>query len=134
MAEKKKAAKARAATKKRTHKPVKKQAQAKAAANAQAKARAPLPSSWRLTADVFRIFKTHWRILFGIVAVYLVLNILFASGFSSLNSAVTDIKSNLHASNGSHTLAKALSGFGSLVGSSGSSGSASASVLQSVLF
>src|SRR5206468_10399603 len=49
-------------------------------------------------------------------------------------SAVTDIKGNLNATSGSHTLAKALSGFGSLVGSSGASGSASASVLQSALF
>jgi hypothetical protein len=137
MAEKKKAAKPRAAAKKSTRKSTQKRLpkkQAKAQAKAAAKQRAPLPSSWKLTADVFRIFRTHRRTLFGIVAVYLVLNILFASGLSNLSNAVADIKTNLNATGGSHTLARALSGFGSLVGSSGASGSASASVLQSALF
>jgi hypothetical protein len=137
MAEKKKAAKTKAVAKKRARKTTSKRVskkQAKAVAKAEARQRAPLPSSLKLTADVFRIFRAHWRTLLGIVAVYLLLNIVFASGLSSLSSAVTDIKTNLNGTAGSHTLAKALSGFGSLVGSSGASGSARASVLQSSLF
>jgi hypothetical protein len=137
MAEKKRTARTKAASRKRISKTTKKslpKKPAKSRAKAEARLRAPLPSSWQLTAEVAKVWRAHWRILFGIVAVYLALNILFASGFSNLSSAVSDIKANLNAGGGSHTLARALSGFGSLVGSSGASGSASASVLQSALF
>ena len=67
--------------------------------------------------------------------VYLILNIIFASGISNLSSAVEGIKTNLSSTGNSqnHPLAAAFSGFTSLVSSAGSSGSATGSVLQSVL-
>lgn len=95
----------------------------------------PLPSSWRLLAAVWSLFRANWRVLTGIVVVYLILNIVFASGLSNLNSAVTNIHNNLSADTvQTHRLARAASGFGLLVGTAGASGSASASLLQSALF
>lgn len=113
---------------------IKKQATAKT--QQQATELTPLPNVFKLSGQVFAIFKKNWRTLLGIVLVYLVLNIIFASGLSNLTSAVNDIKANLNTSSGltAHPLAKAVSGFGSLVGSAGVSGSSTGSVLQSVLF
>lgn len=100
-----------------------------------ARGRSPLPSSFKLISQVSAVFRAHWRTLLGIVLVYLVLNIIFASGLSNLGSAVNTIKADFNNSSGQpHTFAKALSGFGALVASSGSSGSSSASLLQSGLF
>jgi len=65
--------------------------------------------------------------------VYLLLNIVFASGISNVSTAFNDIKTNLNTS-GSTGLLHAASGFGSLVGSAGASGSATGSVFQSILF
>ncbi|HEX5394839.1 MAG TPA: hypothetical protein VFW52_00565 [Candidatus Saccharimonadales bacterium] len=92
--------------------------------------RAKLPGSFRLTWRVLKIFRENWRTLGGIVLVYLVLNIVFASGISGLSSSVADIKANLQ-SGGS--LGGAITGFSSLVGSAGTGGSQTASVLQGVL-
>jgi hypothetical protein len=131
MAEKKRAAKSRAGST-RVRKGTKRQTKTKAKVEARS---LKLPSSFKLVGQVFHIFKAYWRPLLGIVVVYLILNILFASGLSSLSSGVNDIKANLQASAGSmHPLAKGLSGFGALVGSAGVSGSASGTILQSVLF
>lgn len=95
----------------------------------------PIPSAFRLTKDVFVMLREHWKPLIGIVVVYFILNIIFASGLSSLNSSVATIKDNLNNSSAqSQALAKGISGFGVLIGSGGASGSSSASVLQSVLF
>lgn len=130
MAEKKKAAASRGGT--RVRKGTKRQTKVKAKVEARAVA---LPSSFRLVAQVFRTFRAYWKPLLGIVAVYLILNVVFASGLSSVSSAVSDIKNNLADSAGDmHPLAKGLSGFGSLVASAGVSGSPTGSVLQSVLF
>jgi hypothetical protein len=96
---------------------------------------AAIPSSFKLVGQVFRTFKTYPKVLFGIVLVYLILNIIFASGLSSLNSAVDDIKQNFNNSAANeHPLANGLSGFGTLVASAGVSGSASGSILQTMLF
>src|SRR5437868_1866516 len=97
---------------------------------------APLPNVFMLTRQVFSIFKKHWKPLLGIIVVYLLLNIIFASGLSNLNSAVNDIKANLNDPLGAtaHPLTKAISGFGTLVSTAGVAGSATASVLQSLLF
>jgi len=138
MAEKRRSKKtslAKTATKvTRARKTTKKQAKIKA--RAQVSKLTPMPNVLRLTGQVFSIFKAHWKPLLGIVAVYLILNVIFASGLSNLNSAVGDIKTNLNNSSGltAHPLTKAISGFGALVGSAGVSGSSTGSVLQSVLF
>ncbi|MBI4033439.1 hypothetical protein HY379_00390 [Candidatus Saccharibacteria bacterium] len=91
-----------------------------------------LPGSFRLTWRVFGTTRTYWKPLGGIVLVYLILNIIFASGISSLSSTVNNIKANLEASGG-RDFSEALSGFGSLVGSAGAGGSQTASILQSIL-
>lgn len=139
MAEKRKSSKKTSAKK-----PVAAKTRAKKATKKQAKTKdktqihllAPLPNVFKLTSQVFSIYKNFWRPLLGIVVVYLILNIIFASGMSNLNSAVNDIKTNLNDSSGAtaHPLTKAISGFGTLVGTAGVSGSASGSILQSVLF
>ncbi|HSX17739.1 MAG TPA: hypothetical protein VLE51_00005, partial [Candidatus Saccharimonadales bacterium] len=91
-----------------------------------------LPNSFRLTRQVLQTLRTYWKPLGGIVLVYLILNIMFASGISSITSSVSNIKDNLQASGGHHIL-DAVGGFGSLVGSSGASSSQTASVLQAIL-
>jgi hypothetical protein len=107
--------------------------QAKGKAKKSLKTRKPLPGSFRLTAQVFAILKKHWKPLGGVVLVYLILNIIFASGVSNVSAAFTNIKTDLHTP-GNHGLWHAAGGFASLVGSSGSSGSGTGSTLQSVLF
>ncbi len=135
MAQKKKAAKSRSAA---TAKPRVRQAtkkQAKKHSKKETHQQKAIPNSFKLTGYVFSIFKAHWKTLLGIVAVYLVLNIIFASGLSSINTTVSDIKANLNNTSGNvHPLANGISGFGSLVGSAGATGSATGSILQSVLF
>ncbi|HEY5549770.1 MAG TPA: hypothetical protein VIK37_01000 [Candidatus Saccharimonadales bacterium] len=104
--------------------------QKKTVAKKAARKRTKLPSSFRLTWQVLGIIRNYWKPLGGIVLVYLVLNIIFASGISGLGSSVTEIKANLE--NGDRFW-NALGGFGSLVGSGGASGSQTASILQSIL-
>ncbi len=91
-----------------------------------------IPGSFKLTSQVFQILKTHWKPLGGIVLVYLILNIVFASGISSISNTVTGIRDNFQATGGGHFW-DAISGFGSLVGSAGASSSQTASILQSLL-
>jgi hypothetical protein len=92
--------------------------------------RAKLPNSFRLVWLVFGVFRQHWKPLGGIVVVYLLLNIVFASGISGLSSSVASIKDNLQ---DGRDLSSAISGFSALVGSGGTGGSQTASVLQGVL-
>ncbi len=117
----------------RTRKLTKKQSKLKD--KKQSQKYTPIPGSFKLIWQVTLNIKKFWKPLLGIVLVYLVLNIIFASGISNINTAVSSIKDNLNSSSGSqaHPLATAVSGFTSLVGSAGSSGSATGSVLQSVL-
>jgi len=115
----------------RVRKLTKKQARAKA--KKQVKTRQPLPGALILSWRSMQIFNRHWQVLGGIVLVYLILNIVFASGISNVSSAFSTIKLDLQASGG-HDLGKAASGFASLVGSAGASGSSTASTLQSALF
>lgn len=91
------------------------------------------PSSFSLIGQVFLIFKKHWRPLGGIVLVYLVLNVIFASGFSNIGNAFENIKLSLQ-SGAKWQFSEALNGFGSLVGGAGLTTSETASVLQVVLF
>lgn len=115
----------------RVRKLTKKQSRAKAKKNVKAKQ--PLPGSFRLSWRVALIFRQHWRTLGGIVLVYLLLNIIFASGISNASTAFSTIKDDLQASGG-YNLWHAAGGFASLVGSAGASGSSTGSTLQSVLF
>jgi hypothetical protein len=115
----------------RVRKLTKKQARGKS--KKELKTRKPLPGSFRLTAQVVKTLKQHWKPLGGIVLVYLILNIIFASGISNVSSAFDSIKINLNASNSSGFW-HAAGGFASLVGSSGASGSSAGSALQSALF
>lgn len=94
------------------------------------KVKQPLVGSFSLTWQTIKTVKKFWRPLLGIVVVYLLLNIVFASGLSSLSSGVDSINQNLH----SHSVGAALGGFGLLIGSAGSSGSSTGSTLQIMLF
>lgn len=116
----------------RLRKPTRKQARAKA--KKEARVRGPIPGSFKLTGQVVGIFKKHWKILGGIVLIYLILNIVFASGIGSLSSSVSSIKADLNSSsNQAHPVISGASGFLTLVSSAGASGSSTGSALQMVL-
>ena len=89
-----------------------------------------LPSSFSVLVDVLKLFKANWRPLGGIMLVYLILNIVFASGLSSVINNFSTVKETLAADN---SFSNALSGLGSLLGSGASGDSQSGSALQSVL-
>lgn len=129
--ERKKQLKKAAASSARIRRLTKKQQRAKA--KVEARKRQPVIGSFRLTRRVFGIFKQHWKTLGGIVLVYLILNIIFASGISNISSSFDTIKSDLN-TGGGHALWHAAGGFASLVGSAGASSSSTGSTLQSVLF
>lgn len=127
----KKPAKRGSAAAGRTRKLTKKQQKSKV--KQQVYQRQPLPGSFKLVGRVFGIFKKYWKTLGGVVLVYLLLNIVFASGISNVSANFSTIKTDLK-TNGGHGLWHAAGGFAALVGSSGASSSATASSLQSVLF
>ena len=102
-----------------------KRTQAKKKASKQA-----VPSSFNVLADAYKLLKANWRPLGGIILVYLILNIVFASGLSSVINNFSTVKENLAADN---SFSNALSGLGSLLGGSASSSSQSSSAFQSVL-
>jgi len=129
--ESKKQSKKAAAGSARTRKLTKKQQKTKA--KVEARKRKPIIGSFKLTWQVFGIFRQYWKTLGGIVLVYLILNIIFASGISNISNAFNTIKSDLN-TGGGHALWHATGGFASLVGSAGASGSSTGSALQSVLF
>src|SRR5438045_4169445 len=97
----------------------------------QTRIHSKLPNSFRLTGQVFRIFRSNWQKLLGIVIVYLALNIVFASGFGKISTSILTIKNNLQGS--SHQITDALGGLGSLIGSAGTNSSQTGAVLQSIL-
>lgn len=91
-----------------------------------------IPGSFRLTADTLLVIKGHWRILGGILLVYALINILFASGLANLSSSITNVKEDVaSAETGSSSLPAALNGLTGLFGTGGATGSGSAA--QSVL-
>jgi hypothetical protein len=104
--------------------------QKKQAAKKKAQKRAKLPGSFRLSWLALKTLRTYWKPLGGIALVYVILNVVFASGISGLNSSIAGIKANL--ADGDR-FRNALDGFGTLVGSAGAAGSQAASVLQSIL-
>src|SRR4051794_38885284 len=93
--------------------------------------RRPIIGSFRLTGQVLRAFKKHWQPLGGIVLVYLILNIIFASAISNISSNFDSIKSDIKI-NGGHGLWHAAGGFSALLGSSGASGNSTGSTLQTM--
>ena len=103
-------------------------------AKKEARVRSPIPGSIKLTKQVLQIFKKHWKPLGGIVLVYLILNIVFASGIGNLSNSVSSIKADLNSSSSqAHPIISGTSGFLSLVSSAGASGSSTGSALQMVL-
>jgi hypothetical protein len=115
----------------RTRKLTKKQTKHKA--KQEARRRTSIIGSFRLTWSVLHVFRQYWKPLGGIVLVYLILNIIFASGISNVSSSFNTIKSDLN-TGGADAVWRAAGGFAGLVGSSGASGSSTGSSLQSVLF
>ncbi|HVX58528.1 MAG TPA: hypothetical protein VG964_02215, partial [Candidatus Saccharimonadales bacterium] len=108
--------------------------QTKAKHKKMAQTAPPLINSFRLTAQVAGIFRKFWKPLGGILFVYLILNVVFASGVSDLSSNVSNIKDDLNNSGvHSHPLLSGVSGFLSLVGSSGAVSSSTGSTLQYTL-
>lgn len=89
-----------------------------------------VPTSFNILGQVFRLLRRHWKILGGITLVYLILNIVLASGLSSVANNFAVVKENL---SGGQNLSGAVSGFGALLGGSTSAGSQSAPLLQSAL-
>lgn len=128
---KKKRPKTAAAKAGRTRKLTKKQQRAKA--KVEARKLRTITGSFRLSWHVIQIFRRFWKPLGGIVLVYLILNIIFASGISNISQTFATIKDDLTASDG-HSFWRAAGGFGALVGSAGASSSGAASTLQSMLF
>lgn len=98
---------------------------AKKEANAQT-----VPTSFNILGQVFMLLRRYWKILGGIALVYLILNIVLASGLSSVINNFSSIKDNLGSD---HNFSGAVSGFGSLLSGSTSAGSESATAAQSVL-
>jgi hypothetical protein len=129
-AEKKKQPKKAAATAGRTRKLSKKQQKAKA--KTEARKLKPVIGSFKLTWGVFKVFREHWQPLGGIVLVYLILNVIFASGVSNISTTFINIKNDLNG--GGQGLWHAAGGFGSLLGTAGASSSGTGSALQSMLF
>jgi hypothetical protein len=115
----------------RTRKLSKKQAKVKA--KIQARKQKPVIGSFKLTGRVFGLITNHWKTLGGIVLVYLILNIVFASGVSNISQTFSTIKEDLN-TGGGHAFWHAAGGFGSLIASSGASSTGTGSTLQSVLF
>jgi hypothetical protein len=115
----------------RTRKLTKKQQKAKT--KKYAATRKPLPGSFRLTLDVFKTLKKFWKPLAGIVLIYSLLNLLFASGFiRNIGSTVSEFKDDLQPVGDEQVseLSNALNGFGTLItGGSGSTGSTMQAVL-----
>lgn len=122
-----KQAEAKASVGPRVRKPTKKQAKTQAR-------QASVPTGFQLVVKSAHIYKRHWKILSGLLIVYLILNILFASGISSINSTVNSIKADLNnTSLTAHPLVSAATGFALLITSAGSSGNTVGGILQAVL-
>lgn len=106
----------------------------KALKNEPAAPQAIIPGSFRLTAASFSIIRRRWKVLGGIVAVYVLLNLLLAGGLSSLQAAVSDIRFNVdNGAKDTGAFSNALNSFTSLISGSSYSGSAMQSILMIIL-
>lgn len=125
MAKKKKAGSSKSSPRVRTASRWQERRRAKAEAKDLA-----VPSGFSLIRETFSTFRTYWRTLGGILLVYLVLNMVLASGLSNVINNFSNIKADL---GNSHNISDGLNAFGSLVSSGADSGSSSTSTLQSLL-
>ncbi len=108
--------------------------QVKAKAKTEARTRSSPPNSFHLTWQVLGTLQRFWKPLGGIMLVYLILNIIFASGFSNLSSEVSSIKANLSTSSSSTgPLSSGVGGFLSLLANGGAGSSPTGAVLQTIL-
>src|ERR1700759_2213590 len=108
----KKRPKKAAASSGRTRKLSKKQARGKV--KKEVKKRQPVVGSFRLTGQVINFLGTNWKPLGGIILIYLVLNVIFASAIGNISSTFSTIKSDLNTAGG-HAFWQAAGGFGSLI-------------------
>src|SRR5581483_12398964 len=112
----------------RVRKTTKKQDKVKAKKLAQG--RPKIPSSFTLLRQVYGVFRANWKKLLGIVVIYLVLNVVFASGFGTISSTINSIKNDVKTS---QNLSSTVGTFSGLVGSAGTGSSQTGSVLQTLL-
>ncbi len=97
----------------------------------EAEKQTPIPGSFKLTAEVFKDLRRFWRPLGAIFIIYVILNLIFATGFlSGINSSVNSIRSDI---GHSHNFSKALNGYGSLLGSGTNGNNRSSSAVQTIL-
>lgn len=89
-----------------------------------------LPTSFNILGQVFALLRHHWRMLGGIMLIYLILNIVLASGLSGVVNNFSLVKDSLGSS---HSFSDALNGFNSLLGGNATNVSGYASAMQSVL-
>jgi hypothetical protein len=106
--------------------------QQKAKDKKSAKNKKVLATSLKLTASAFHVMYKNWQVLGGIVLVYILLSIFFASGAANLNSTTADIGANIDTKTASSALSSSLKGYGELLGS-GSGGASANSSLQPIL-
>lgn len=90
-----------------------------------------LPSSFMLTANTLSMMRQNWRLLGGITAVYVLLNILFVTGLSNIPLLIDGLQSTLDASEGGRT-ASIFEGWNYVLNSN-SSNTDAAAALQSIL-
>jgi hypothetical protein len=126
----KSAQKKAAATAPRVRKLTRKEQRAKL--KSQVKSRSAVIGSFRLTWQTLRFLREYWKPLGGIILIYLVLNIIFASGLTIIPSATSDFRSTL-ASSHANRFSEAFSSLGTLFGGSSSYNATANSVLQTFL-
>lgn len=107
--------------------------QAKIKAKILAKKKSELSTGLQLVSISVSRLRQHWRLLFGIGLIYMILNIVFASGIGNLSSEVNIVKANLQNGSGNHPLVGGVSGFLQLVFTSGASSTGAGSAFQSAL-
>lgn len=92
----------------------------------------PVPSSFALFADVFKIMKRHWKVYAILSLAYLVLTVVLVRGFS-VSIGAADIKVALTELFEGGELLASVTLFGLLIGSSGASSGEAASVYQGMV-
>jgi hypothetical protein len=106
--------------------------QSKDKAKAEVKTRTPILGSFKLTWESMLVIYKFWKPLGAIILIYLILNIIFASGLSAINTAGDNFRDVLDSSN-SNRFSEAFTSLGSLFGNSGSYSPQGNSVLQTFL-